>query len=161
MRATWSKDQLKIAVAAGSCPMDVLESLHLQPRGGNFRTIKIWIKKLGLDTSHFSKERQQRGLRRLLAARRLTSKVVFCEHSKVVGTSLVRFVRRSNAILYKCVLCGNTGHHHNRILVLQLDHKNGISTDNRKKNLRFLCPNCHSQTDTFAGRSLKKKWDIV
>ena len=40
-------------------------------------------------------------------------------------------------------------------LTLQLDHINGINNDNRKENLRFLCPNCHSQTNTFAGKNLK------
>jgi len=53
----------------------------------------------------------------------------------------------------KCVLhthevlwCGDT-------IVLHLDHINGVRTDNRIKNLRFLCPNCHSQTKTYCGRN--------
>ena len=41
-------------------------------------------------------------------------------------------------------------------LVLQLDHINGINNDNRIENLRFLCPNCHSQTTTFSGKHAKK-----
>lgn len=40
-------------------------------------------------------------------------------------------------------------------LSLQLDHINGISNDNRFENLRFLCPNCHTQTDTFGSRNRK------
>src|SRR5690606_17948485 len=40
---------------------------------------------------------------------------------------------------------------------LQLDHINGISNDNRIENLRILCPNCHSQTATYAGKNSKKK----
>lgn len=57
---------------------------------------------------------------------------------------------------YKCACCGNTGEWNGRPLVLQLDHINGDNCDNRLENLRFLCPNCHSQTDTFAGRNCKK-----
>ena len=38
-------------------------------------------------------------------------------------------------------------------IVLQLDHINGINTDNTIKNLRFLCPNCHSQTPTFGNKN--------
>lgn len=36
---------------------------------------------------------------------------------------------------------------------LQLDHINGDKFDHRIENLRLPCPNCHSQTDTFAGRN--------
>lgn len=42
-------------------------------------------------------------------------------------------------------------------LALQIDHTNGNNSDNRKENLRILCPNCHSQTNTFCGRNNKVK----
>ena len=54
---------------------------------------------------------------------------------------------------YKCAICGNLGVWNDQKLSLQLDHINGIHTDNRIDNLRFLCPNCHSQTDTFSKRN--------
>lgn len=38
---------------------------------------------------------------------------------------------------------------------LQLDHINGDKIDHRLENLRLLCPNCHSQTETFAGKNKK------
>ena len=40
----------------------------------------------------------------------------------------------------------------NKRITLHLDHINGISNDNRKENLRFLCPNCHQQTDTWGNK---------
>lgn len=40
-----------------------------------------------------------------------------------------------------------------RPLKLQVDHINGVSTDDSWKNLRLLCPNCHSQTENYAGRN--------
>lgn len=40
---------------------------------------------------------------------------------------------------------------------IQLDHVNGDSDDNRKENLRLLCPNCHAQTDTYCGKNQKRR----
>jgi hypothetical protein len=40
-----------------------------------------------------------------------------------------------------------------RPLSLALHHVNGDGRDNRLENLQLLCPNCHSQTDNFAGRA--------
>jgi len=36
---------------------------------------------------------------------------------------------------------------------IQLHHKNGDSSDNRIENLQFLCPNCHSLTENYAGKN--------
>ena len=38
-------------------------------------------------------------------------------------------------------------------LSIQIDHVNGVKDDHRIENLRMLCPNCHSQTDTFAAKN--------
>ena len=54
---------------------------------------------------------------------------------------------------YKCNIC-NISEWNNSKIVLELDHINGINTDNSLENLRLLCPNCHSQTENFRGRNI-------
>ncbi|MBW6432320.1 HNH endonuclease [Actinoplanes hulinensis] len=55
---------------------------------------------------------------------------------------------RAPRALRKCG-CGTSWN--DRPLTLHVDHINGDFLDNRPRNLRFLCPNCHSQTSTYAG----------
>ncbi len=54
-----------------------------------------------------------------------------------------------------CAICGLKREWMGRPLVLVLDHINGVNNDHRKDNLRFICPNCNSQTDTFSGRNTR------
>lgn len=49
----------------------------------------------------------------------------------------------------KCSECGQKNTWNNKSLILQLDHIDGNSDNNMPNNLRLLCPNCHSQTNTF------------
>lgn len=72
-----------------------------------------------------------------------------CKHQRTV---LRRYVIKNNLIPYKCAICGCT-EWQGKTLSLELDHINGINNDNRLENLRFLCPNCHSQTSTYGSRN--------
>lgn len=63
----------------------------------------------------------------------------------------------SGALKNECFLCGIKPFWNSKVLVLHLDHINGHNRDNRLENLRLLCPNCHSQTDTYCGKNQKGK----
>ena len=66
-----------------------------------------------------------------------------------------KIILRENLLPYVCAECQMGPEWNGKKLVLRLDHKNGTRNDDRLENLRFLCPNCDSQTDTFCGRNIK------
>ena len=56
---------------------------------------------------------------------------------------------------YSCEICHNS-HWNNKRIYLEIDHIDGDNKNNRLENLRVLCRNCHSQTETFTRRKNKK-----
>ena len=54
-----------------------------------------------------------------------------------------------------CALCGAPQVWNNQPLSLELDHISGDRADNRRANLRLICPNCHSQTPTFKSKNIR------
>lgn len=78
---------------------------------------------------------------------------ILCKNSPHTRSTIRRFVLKNNIIPYKCSYCGNEGEWQGKPLSLQLDHINGNCTDHRKENLRWLCPNCHSQTETHGSKN--------
>lgn len=60
-----------------------------------------------------------------------------------------------------CFICGVGNVYNDKPLTLQLDHIDGDSDNNFPKNLRLLCPNCHSQTDNFGSKGQGNRYKKV
>lgn len=70
---------------------------------------------------------------------------------------LSKRLRKDSILEYVCQSCGNIGEWENKPLTLELDHVNGDRTDHKIENLRFLCPNCHTQTPTYKSKNIKQR----
>ena len=134
----------------------VLRQLKLRLTGGNYRQIAARIRVAGISTAHFRGQGWARGetaathpiVARIARCNARTEEQVFIANSPVInGSRLIRrLVRRGWN--YACMFCGISEWNGKR-LSLHLDHLNGINNDNRLENLRFLYPNCHSQTESY------------
>jgi len=79
-------------------------------------------------------------------------------NGKYRSTSSLRLRLIKDKVLNNvCYECGLLPEWNGKSLSLHLDHINGDSSDNRIDNLRILCPNCHSQTETYCGSKKKKE----
>lgn len=128
---------------------DCLRALGLGTNGGSsLDVLKKRIQELNCSTEHFNKIASQ-------AYTKYSLDDILVQNSTYANiSSLKRRLVNENVLEYKCAICG-ISEWLGKPLSLQLDHINGINNDHRKENLRFLCPNCHSQTETYAGKNKK------
>lgn len=130
---------------------DMLEYLGYQRNYGSVaNTLKKVIQEKEIDTSHFNPfaRNHQKVIHPIDEILTKDSRYTNMERLKIRLVS-------EGYLEYKCALCGNVGEWNGKPLSLQIDHINGVHSDNRIDNLRFLCPNYHSQTDTYSGRNNK------
>lgn len=118
--------------------------------GGSHAVIRSITLDRKLDTTHFN----TRGIGQKRTALEHELRNVFIQDSSYKSCKVRRHaLRHPDKIPYICQECGIGPEWKSKKLTLVLDHINGVNNDNRFENLRFLCPNCHSQTETFAGRN--------
>jgi len=128
----------------------VLKQFGLSNKGGNSKTVQRRARIESIDISHIKLGINSNKGR--VFGQRKSNDEIFKESSSTSRGSIKAKLIKYNIIPYICEMCGLGDQWNGRGIVLQLDHKNGISNDNRISNLRFLCPNCHSQTETFSGK---------
>ena len=145
-----SDDDFRNLIAKCNSFCECAKELGMSTSGANsYLQLKKRIQELDCDTSHFSLTKNVRKV-----STKYPLSAILVEDSIYANRScLKKRILDEGLLEYKCAICGNQGMWNNKVLNLQLDHINGKNNDHRLENLRFLCPNCHSQTETFSGRN--------
>ena len=145
-----SDEEFKLIVDNAESFSDCCRKIGFNTNGSHGPTqIKKRCEELGIDYSHLYSIKNKGN-----NPTKQSMESILVENSTYLNrTALKKRLVDENILPYVCAICGNNGTWNELPLTLQLDHINGINNDNRKENLRFLCPNCHAQTKTFSGKN--------
>ena len=151
----WDKDQLKNALKNSRSIRQVIEKLGLIPAGGNYVQIQKYIKLWRISSKHFTGMGWNKGLQ-FKPNPAIPIKSILKKHSTYQSYKLKRRLFIEGLKKRRCELCSWSKKSIDDRIPLELDHINGDRFDNRLKNLRILCPNCHSLQPTHRGLNRKK-----
>lgn len=151
----WSltKEEIQDRVNKCDCICDMLVEFGFKRTSGSMaKVMKKIIEYYEIDISHFGSRRRKQNV----GHAKYSLEEILVKNSSYANTvRLKRRLIKEGLLEYRCAICGNEGIWNNKKLVLQLDHIDGDHSNNSIENLRFLCPNCHSQTDTYSGKNAK------
>jgi len=133
---------------------DMTRKLNLAPYGGSQAHLKSKVIKFNIDYSHFKGNAWSKNLPRHNIRKKPEEILII----RPVGSHRETTYRLRRALLEsnvkeECSVCGIGAKWNGVNLTLEIDHINGNYLDNTKENLRFICPNCHSQTPTYKNKN--------
>lgn len=151
--AKWTREVLQAAVSASANMYDVLRHLGIEVVGGHHTHISRRIKAYGIDTSHFTTVVRTERMR-YNQRRRAPEEILVADtsaHARRIPSSRLKRAMCELGLAERCALCRIEPLWLGEPLPLEVDHIDGDWRNNRVENLRLLCPNCHSTTDSYRG----------
>lgn len=152
-RIKYTKELLEENVKDCFSFSELCKRLGLAHAGSNPKTLRRKLNEFGVDYSHFTGQNWNSNSKNPVYIRTYTKSL--SENSSLSSGNTKKLLFRLGLKTNKCECCGLT-EWLGKPISCELHHINGDHTDNRIENLIILCPNCHSQTDNYAGRKNKK-----
>lgn len=150
----YTEEQFREAVKTSDSIREVLGKLGLKEAGGNYQTAKSFMLQHKIDSSHFTRKKNARDA--LPKRERKSWSQILIKSNMGLNPGQKERLFVEELIPSVCQSCNVGTVWNDEPLRLHIDHINGDNFDNRLENLRVLCPNCHSQTDTYCGRNKKE-----
>ncbi|MFE4637288.1 HNH endonuclease signature motif containing protein [Streptomyces sp. NPDC056773] len=147
----WTREILTEAVATSTNMCDVLRRLGLEVVGGHHTHISRRVKAFGIDTSHF----QLPSPAGRPKVRHTPESILIRQddsHARRMQSAHLKSALTALGVPERCAMCGIEPTWQGYPLPLEVDHVDGDWRNNQRDNLRLVCPNCHSTTDTYRGR---------
>jgi hypothetical protein len=118
---------------------------------GNNKVVKKRCDKMNIDYSHITNKDNYNPFKKY------NLNEILIENSTYLNMVSLKYrLKKELEWKHECSIC-KLSKWMNKDIPLEIDHINGIHTDNRINNIRFICPNCHAQTDTYKGKNVKKE----
>lgn len=135
---------------------DILRGLTTDCSSANYVVLKKRLSAEGIEYSHISLGKSSNKGKSFAQANKLPLSSVMIKNSSYSRSCLKRRLLKENLLENKCSECGLKDIWNGKPINMQIDHINGVADDHRLENLRMVCANCHSQTDTYAGKNTEK-----
>ena len=148
-------EKIKSVISSSASFRESLLKLGLTSR--HYYAYSKFIKSKKFDVAHFLGQSANSCLRfKGGSPKRKAEEFLILREKKYSNTSHLKDLLLEIGREYVCDECGQDGNWNSKYLRLHVDHIDCNRCDDRETNLRFLCPNCHSQTETYAGRNKNK-----